>query len=142
MVYIDQPAGAGFSPPPSTVQNEIDVAHQFNDFWKRFIDTFDMQGYDIFLTGESYAGQYIPYIASDMLDRNDSTYFNLNGIQINDPSINEDNIMIEGKTLPLSMNFLTFYSPRRPCVESLLQCLQPERHHHEGRQRACREVRL
>jgi carboxypeptidase D len=96
IVYIDQPAGTGLSPGPATVQNEIDVSNQFNDFWKRFIQTFSMQGYKVYITGESYAGQYIPYLASGMLDQNDTTHFNLKGIQINDPSINEDNVMIYG----------------------------------------------
>lgn len=97
VVYIDQPAGTGFSPGPSTVQNEIDVSNQFNDFWKRFIETFSMQGYKVYITGESYAGQYIPYLAAGMLDQNDTTHFNLKGIQINDPSMNEDSVMIYGE---------------------------------------------
>ena len=96
-MYIDQPAGTGLSPGPATVQDEIDVSNQFNDFWKRFIQTFSMQGYKVYITGESYAGQYIPYLASGMLDRKDTTHFNLRGIQINDPSINEDNVMIYGQ---------------------------------------------
>lgn len=44
--------------------------------------------------GESYAGQYIPYIAHYMLEANNTDYFNVSGIQINDPSINEDSVMI------------------------------------------------
>lgn len=98
LVYIDQPAGTGFSPGPSTVKNEIDVSNQFNDFWRRFIKTFSMQGYKVYITGESYAGQYIPYIAAGFLDQNDTIHFNLKGIQINDPSINEDGVMIYGKS--------------------------------------------
>ena len=94
MVYVDQPAGTGLSPGPATVEDENDVSNQFNDFWKRFIDTFGMQGYKIYITGESYAGQYIPYLASGMLDKKDTTYFNVKGIQINDPSINENEVMI------------------------------------------------
>ncbi|KAJ5925766.1 hypothetical protein N7454_007276 [Penicillium verhagenii] len=53
-----------------------------------------MQGYKVYITGESYAGQYIPYLAAGMLDQNDTSNFNLRGIQINDPSINEDDVMI------------------------------------------------
>lgn len=97
MVWIDQPAGAGFSPGPPTVKNEVDVAHQFNDFWKNFMKTFQLEGRKVYLTGESYAGQYIPYIASDMLDKKDEKYYNLKGIQINDPSINNYDTLIDGK---------------------------------------------
>ncbi|KAJ5817062.1 Peptidase S10 serine carboxypeptidase [Penicillium robsamsonii] len=94
LVYIDQPASTGFSPGPSTVKNEIDISNQFNDFWVNFIETFSMQGYKVYLTGESYAGQYIPYLAEGMLNRNDKKHFNLKGIQINDPSINDDSVLI------------------------------------------------
>ena len=38
---------------------------------------------------------YVPYIASGMLDEEDHTYFNVKGIQINDPSINDDSTMIQ-----------------------------------------------
>ncbi|KAI4147654.1 MAG: hypothetical protein L6R39_003051, partial [Caloplaca ligustica] len=89
MVYVDQPAGTGFSPGPPSVFNEVDVANQFNDFWKNFMTVFGLQYRHVYLTGESYAGQYIPYIADNMLDRKDTSFYNLKGIQINDPSINE-----------------------------------------------------
>lgn len=64
-------------------------------FWKNFVDTFSMQGYKIYVTGESYAGQYNPYIASAMLDANDTEYYNVKGMQINDPSINYDDTLID-----------------------------------------------
>lgn len=40
---------------------------------------------------------YVPYIASAMLDEEDTTYFNVKGIQIDDPSINDDTTMIQSK---------------------------------------------
>lgn len=104
MVWVDQPAGTGFSPGPPSVMNEIDVANQFNDFWKNFMTTFDLQGRKVYLTGESYAGQYIPYIADNMLNRNDDTYYNLKGIQINDPSINEDDTILEAPSV-MALNY-------------------------------------
>ncbi len=39
--------------------NEIEVAAGFLGFWKNFIDTFDMKGRKISITGESYAGNYV-----------------------------------------------------------------------------------
>ncbi len=51
-----------------------------------FMDTFDLHGRKVYITGESYAGKYIPYLADAMLNQNDKSYFNLKGIQINDPS--------------------------------------------------------
>ena len=41
-----------------TAKNEDDVATQFMGFWKNFVDTFGMQGYKVYITGESYA--YVP----------------------------------------------------------------------------------
>ncbi|RDW73311.1 carboxypeptidase-1 [Coleophoma cylindrospora] len=80
MIYIDQPVSTGFSQGTINVTDEVDVASQFKGFWKNFIDTFAMEGYKIYITGESYAGQYIPYIASGMLDENNTGYFNCNFI--------------------------------------------------------------
>lgn len=38
----------------------------------------------------------IPYIASLMLDVNDSTYFNVKGVHILDPMINHNEVMQDG----------------------------------------------
>lgn len=80
--WVDQPVGAGFSKGNVTATDENDVAEQFLGFWKNFIDTFSMQGYKVYVTGSSYAGMYTSYIASAMLDRNDTDYFNVSGLQV------------------------------------------------------------
>lgn len=73
------------------ITNEHQVATQFAGFWRNFIDTFDMYGYDVYLTGESYAGQMIPYIADHFLNQtdfgSDNGYYNLKGVQLFDPAI-------------------------------------------------------
>ncbi|MCJ1477188.1 hypothetical protein MMC13_005859 [Lambiella insularis] len=100
MVWIDQPVSTGYSPGNIVVNNEDDVAKQFNGFWKNFMTTFGLRGRKVFLAGESYAGQYISYIASHMLDANDTEYYNVKGIQINDPLINYQDAQAEGKSRP------------------------------------------
>jgi carboxypeptidase D len=97
IIYIDQPVSTGYSTGNISVNNEQDVTTQFMGFWENFIDLFSMQGYKIYIAGESYAGQYIPYIAFGFLDAKDEVNFNLKGIQINDPSINYDDTMTQGK---------------------------------------------
>lgn len=82
IVWVDQPVGAGFSQGTVTATDENDVAQQFMGFWKNFVNTFSMQGYKVYVTGSSYSGMYSPYIASAMLDANDTTYFNVKGMQI------------------------------------------------------------
>ena len=100
MVWIDQPIGTGFSPfapgAPKKIVNEDIVAQEFMGFWKNFMETFGLVGRKVYITGESYAGQYIPYIAYHMLETNNTDYYNVSGIQINDPSINEDDTLIYG----------------------------------------------
>lgn len=65
--------------------------------------SFNLTGRKVYVTGESYAGQYIPYIANYMLDQNNTDYYNVKGIQINDPSIAVDDVLIEGKKLRISI---------------------------------------
>lgn len=55
VVWIEQPVGTGFSTGTVTAHNEDELAKQFMGFWKNFIDTFSMQGYKVYVTGESYA---------------------------------------------------------------------------------------
>ena len=70
VVWVDQPVGTGlgsFAPDyPATITNEVDVGRDFAGFWKNFIETFGLQHKKIYVTGESYAGYYIPYIASEV----------------------------------------------------------------------------
>lgn len=76
-VWVEQPVGTGFSQGTPTATNEKEVAAQFMGFWKNFIDTFDLHNRKVYITGESYAGYYVPNIASAMLDTNDTTYFDV-----------------------------------------------------------------
>ncbi|KZF19080.1 alpha/beta-hydrolase [Xylona heveae TC161] len=90
VVWIDQPVGTGFSQGTPTATSEADVAEQFLGFWKHFVKTFDLEKRKVYITGESYAGMYVPYIADAMLNKNDTKYYNLESIMIYDPSISSD----------------------------------------------------
>ncbi|KAI9145406.1 Alpha/Beta hydrolase protein, partial [Paraphysoderma sedebokerense] len=72
MLYVDQPVGTGFSytnGPLATSQTEVGT--QFVAFLEKFFDIFpDLQYSDVYFTGESFAGIYIPYIATEILKRN------------------------------------------------------------------------
>jgi carboxypeptidase D len=63
------------------------VAKQFLGFFKNFVETFSMQGYTVYIAGESYAGYYVPYIADAMFNANDTEYYNISSIMIYDPSL-------------------------------------------------------
>ncbi|KAJ4555941.1 hypothetical protein HRR80_009113 [Exophiala dermatitidis] len=109
MVYVDQPIGTGFSPAapgaPAQIRNEVDVGRDFAGFWQNFMTTFNLTGRKVYITGESYAGQYIPYIASYMLDQNNTDYYNVKGIQINDPSIGLDSVLIQAPAVTAANNY-------------------------------------
>jgi carboxypeptidase D len=108
MVYVDQPIGTGFSPyvkgAPAKIRNEEQIAEEFAGFWKNFMTTFDLTGRDVFITGESYAGQYIPYIADYFLNQSNTEYYDVKGIQINDPSIGLPTVLTEGKAVLFAMH--------------------------------------
>ena len=74
LLYIDQPIGTGFSPPSSIPipSNEAAVATTLYLALCRFYDLFPLLvSNPLFLTGESYAGKYIPSVATLILLRND-----------------------------------------------------------------------
>ncbi|KAG5921771.1 hypothetical protein E4U42_005714 [Claviceps africana] len=84
IVWIEQPVGVGFSTGTPSIHNEDELAEQFAGFWKNFIETFSMQGYKIYVVGESYGGYYAPYISSHFLDANDKEYFDVQGLMVVD----------------------------------------------------------
>lgn len=106
VVWIEQPVGTGFSQGTPNITNEIELAEQFKGFWKNFVDTFGLQRRRVYLSGESYAGMYVPYIANSFLLANDTKYFNVKGIAINDPVIGDSQIQGDLPMLP----FLGFWS--------------------------------
>ncbi|KAF2963487.1 hypothetical protein GQX73_g10083 [Xylaria multiplex] len=99
-VWVEQPVGTGFSRGEITATSEEDVAQQFIGFWKNFVETFSLQGYKVYIAGESYAGLYCPYIASAMLDANDTTYYDMSGLLIYDPVIGNDIVQEAVTTVP------------------------------------------
>jgi carboxypeptidase D len=46
-----------------TATSEEDIAKDFNDFFLNFQTIFGIKKFKIFVTGESYAGRYVPYIS-------------------------------------------------------------------------------
>lgn len=103
MIWVEQPVGTGFSRGPKTEQSEEDVARDFLGFFKNFIDTFGLHDKKIYITGESYAGYYISYIADAMLNTKDKCYYNLDSVMMYDPSTSTDTIQEQSKYIGLQM---------------------------------------
>lgn len=70
IVFVDQPSGTGYSmgKPADTIET---VVSNFSTFLMKFKQDFpEYEDADIYLTGESFAGIYIPYFTQEIL-RND-----------------------------------------------------------------------
>ncbi|KAF2125792.1 carboxypeptidase cpdS precursor [Dothidotthia symphoricarpi CBS 119687] len=93
MVWVEQPVGTGFTQGTPTATSQEEVAEQFLGFFKNFVDTFGLKNRKVYITGESYAGRYVPYIADAMLSKNDTEYYNAKGIMFYDPSVAEDALL-------------------------------------------------
>ncbi|PNW88611.1 hypothetical protein CHLRE_01g037000v5 [Chlamydomonas reinhardtii] len=74
LLYLDQPVGTGFSystDPHDKAHNERDVSRDVLDFLRQFYAARPgLANISLFLGGESYAGHYIPPLASAILRAN------------------------------------------------------------------------
>lgn len=98
MVWVEQPVGTGFSQGTPNAKNEVEAADQFLGFFRNFVDTFSLHHKKVFISGESYAGYYVPYIADAMLKTNDTEYYGVESILIYDPTIGTGEVQEEGKS--------------------------------------------
>ena len=76
---VEQPVGTGYTVGTPKATSEEDIANDFVGFYKNFAQTFGLNNFKVYVTGESYAGRYVPYISSAMLDQKDPEYFDLKG---------------------------------------------------------------
>ncbi|KAH8977071.1 alpha/beta-hydrolase [Lactarius hatsudake] len=78
ILYVEQPVGTGFSQGTPDAKNENDVATQLVGFLQQFLEIFsELKGKKFYLSGESYAGMYIPYIANFIFENTTRTTLDL-----------------------------------------------------------------
>ncbi|KAF9783688.1 alpha/beta-hydrolase [Thelephora terrestris] len=95
MLYIEQPVGTGFTQGTPNIENEDDLAGQFVGFLQQFLKVFpELKGKKTYITGESYAGMYVPYIA-DYIYKNAPLDLSLQGIWIADPVLGWDVVQLQ-----------------------------------------------
>ncbi|XP_022990308.1 serine carboxypeptidase-like [Cucurbita maxima] len=98
LLYVDQPIGTGFSYSSDREDirhDENGVSNDLYDFLQAFFEEHpDLVENDFFITGESYAGHYIPALAARIHQGNkakEGTHINLKGFAIGngltDPAI-------------------------------------------------------
>ncbi|KAF9780060.1 alpha/beta-hydrolase [Thelephora terrestris] len=96
ILYIEHPVGTGYSQGIPNVQDEEDVATQFVGFLQQFLEVFaELKGKKTYLTGESYAGMYVPYIADYIYKKKVPLDLSLQGIWIGDPILGWDVVQEE-----------------------------------------------
>lgn len=88
MLYIDQPAGVGFSFVTEDSQlatSDTQAAVELHAVLKRFFSVFtDYKDNPFYMSGQSYAGKYIPYTAQAILNSQDNS-INLKGLIMGSP---------------------------------------------------------
>ena len=91
IIYIDQPVGTGFSFTDSDegyAKNQTDVARDLYEFSRQFYRIFpELLDNDLYVTGESYAGKYVPALAHKIHTENEKgnkPQIPLKGIAIGD----------------------------------------------------------
>ncbi|KAJ7831716.1 alpha/beta-hydrolase [Mycena olivaceomarginata] len=88
-IWVDQPVGTGFSTSDSTgyVPDEDQTGEDFIGFLSNLVKVFpSLATRPLFLTGESYAGMYIPYITKHIFQHSNPPV-NLRKIAIGDGSL-------------------------------------------------------
>merc|ERR1712166_585783 len=71
VIYIDQPAGTGFSYGSGMDHDEVGVANDMYDFLQQFFKAHpDLAARDFYAVGESYAGHYIPAVTHKIWENN------------------------------------------------------------------------
>ncbi|XP_061722966.1 venom serine carboxypeptidase-like [Cydia pomonella] len=94
LIYIDNPVGAGFSFTNDThgyCTDETQVGEQLYSTLTQFFQLFpELQQNAFFITGESYAGKYVPALAYTIMKKDSTakTKVNLKGLMIGGAWIN------------------------------------------------------
>jgi carboxypeptidase C (cathepsin A) len=87
IVYIESPAGVGFSETPNgTIYGDHATAVQNANFIDGFLEMYaDYKEHDLYLTSESYGGHYMPTLATELVRRGLPTF---KGFAVGNPLTN------------------------------------------------------
>ena len=84
LLVIEQPAGVGFSKTknPSFQWDDDKMGENLLFAVKDFLNEYSLKNREFYISGESYAGVYIPYLATYILKDNSDDKVNLKGVLI------------------------------------------------------------
>lgn len=74
LLYVDNPLGTGFSTGGPEVTNEAEMAADMYVFLQNFFELYPQYAnLDFYITGESYAGHYVPALSAYIVRQNQNT---------------------------------------------------------------------
>lgn len=86
LIYIDNPVGTGYSftdHDSGYAKNEKDVGNNLFEAMQQFFQLFpQLQKHAFYITGESYAGKYVPALGHKILHSGTEAKMNLQGLAI------------------------------------------------------------
>jgi carboxypeptidase D len=89
MVFIDNPVGTGFSYGEPLLTTLDEAGDEFVTFLSNFYEMYPyFVGHDLYLTGESFGGKYLPKYSAKLIEANErlaSKKYNLRATLIGDP---------------------------------------------------------
>uniref|UniRef100_A0A8C8TYD3 Carboxypeptidase n=1 Tax=Peromyscus maniculatus bairdii TaxID=230844 RepID=A0A8C8TYD3_PERMB len=148
MLYIDNPVGTGFSftdDPRGYANSESDIAQNLYSALIQFFKLFPEYAKNSFyVTGESYAGKYVPAIAHYIHSLNPVREFKirLEGIAIGDAYSDPESILDKLLDSDLT-NDPSYFQNVTGCTNyyNLLQCTEPEDQGYYGKFLSLPQVR-
>ncbi|KEI39904.1 uncharacterized protein L969DRAFT_86500 [Mixia osmundae IAM 14324] len=103
MLHVEQMVGSGFSQGPVTVTNDDELAVMFIGFMQQFLLLFpEMNGFSLYMTGESYAGYHASYISKNIVQQPAALNLTFRGLMLFDPSLHYDIIQEQAPALPFA----------------------------------------
>lgn len=124
MLFIDNPVGTGLSTVSTFVTDEDQVAEDFYSGLKEFFSLHpEYATLSLYITGESYAGKYIPSIADYILTQNEKGGYkiNLKGVGIGN-GLMYPNVQRLIKADQIFNHALVDYTQREVLQDVMLQC--------------------
>ncbi|KAL6519746.1 Serine carboxypeptidase-like 26 [Orobanche minor] len=98
LLFLESPIGVGFSYTNTssdfTELNDVFAAEDAYNFLVKWLERFPhFRSHDFFISGESYAGHYVPQLAELVYERNKDTkkypYINLKGFIVGNPETDD-----------------------------------------------------
>jgi len=118
ILYVDQPVGTGYSQGVPDITNEDELAAQLVGFFQQFLEVFsELKGKKFYLTGESYAGMYVPYTANYIYENPGIVDLDLKGFWISDPVLSSNAIQSEIPAVKFVQNYQGVFSFNQSFME-------------------------